>query len=79
MQMSLSTRRNHMGRRWILPSSSSVARLAMSVIERSLVDLVGTEDWGLVCGGVWRAACHNIPPLVADLPNETKIKNGGIY
>jgi hypothetical protein len=46
---------------------------------KELVDLVGTEDWGLVCGGVGRAACHNIPPLVADLPNETKIKNGGIY
>jgi hypothetical protein len=41
--------------------------------------LVGTEDWGLVCGGVRRALVITLPPPVADLPNERKIKNGGIY
>ena len=34
--MLLPIRRNHMGRRWIPPSSSVVARFAMRVIERSL-------------------------------------------
>ncbi|HZA49063.1 MAG TPA: hypothetical protein VE521_09100 [Nitrososphaera sp.] len=33
--MSSPTRRNHMGSMWMLPSLSSVARFAMSVIERS--------------------------------------------
>jgi len=45
---------------------------------KELVDLGGTEDGGFDCGGVRRAACHN-PPLVFDLPNGRKIKNGGIY
>jgi hypothetical protein len=36
MQVSSPTRRNHMGRRWMPPLWSSVARFAMSVIEKSL-------------------------------------------
>jgi hypothetical protein len=47
MQMSSPTRRNHMGRRWMLPSSSSVARFAMSVIERSFSISAGLRMRGL--------------------------------
>jgi hypothetical protein len=36
MHISLPIRKNHMGRRWIVPSSSVVPRFAIRVIERSL-------------------------------------------
>ena len=47
MQMSSATRRNHIGRMWMLPSLSSVARFAMSVIERSSSISAGLRTRGL--------------------------------
>src|SRR5919197_2401602 len=55
MQMSSPTRRNHMGRMWIPPSSSSVARLAMSVLERRSWISVSLRTGGLfaAASGEW--------------------------
>ena len=55
MQMLLPIRRNHMGRRWIPPSLSVVARFAMRVIERSLSISVELRTGGLfsAMSGEW--------------------------
>jgi hypothetical protein len=50
MQMSLRIRRNHIGRIWMLPLSSSVTRLAMSVMESSLSISVELRARGLLVG-----------------------------
>jgi hypothetical protein len=78
MQMSLPTRKNHMGKTWMLSSWSSVARFAISVIERILS--ISAE---LRTGGLSDAAseerlvisfssffsCINIPDHIHNLRN----------
>ena len=64
-----------MGGRWILPVVVERGQVTHERHGRKIIEVVGTEDWGLVFGSIWRAVCHNIPPLVADLPNETKIED----
>jgi hypothetical protein len=49
-----------MGNIWIPPSSSIVARLAMSVME-SRSSISWAEHKGSVCGGITRGVSHMAP------------------
>ncbi len=61
MQMSLPTRRNYMGRRWI-PVVVERVQVRDESHRKDLVDLGGVKDGAPICGGVMRVACHITPP-----------------